>query len=310
MSPPKLPPDIVVFERGWLSSNNILLLGGTHAALVDTGYVTHAEQTLGLLRSVLDEQAPAKLINTHLHSDHCGGNAAVQSHFPGIKTYIPPGQSIFVTNWDPVALSYVPTGQTCPRFGFDALLEPGGSIRLGHRDWQIHAAPGHDPHSIILFQSDLRLLISADALWENGFGVVFPEIEGLSAFDQVAQTLDLIEELNPLLVIPGHGSPFDDVSQALDKARTRLQFFCSEPLRHARYASKVLVKFKLLEFQRLSLSSLHLWMQQTSYLSLLHRLYFSESSFTQWRATILNDLVSSGAARVANESGEMYVLNS
>ena len=46
---------LAVFERGWLSSNNILLHGaeGEHATLIDSGYVTHAEQTLALVRHAL-----------------------------------------------------------------------------------------------------------------------------------------------------------------------------------------------------------------------------------------------------------------
>ena len=34
-----LPPDIRVIERGWLSSNNILLSAGDEVTLVDSGYV-------------------------------------------------------------------------------------------------------------------------------------------------------------------------------------------------------------------------------------------------------------------------------
>ena len=34
---------------------------------------------------------------------------------------------------------------------------------------------GHDPHSVILFEPQDRILISADALWEAGFGVIFPD---------------------------------------------------------------------------------------------------------------------------------------
>jgi len=30
----------------------------------------------------------------------------------------------------------------------------------------------------MLFEPDRRILISADALWQNGFGAIFPEIEG------------------------------------------------------------------------------------------------------------------------------------
>ena len=47
-----LPDDIRVFERGWLSSNNILLLGQDNTALVDSGYASHAPQTLALAPAV------------------------------------------------------------------------------------------------------------------------------------------------------------------------------------------------------------------------------------------------------------------
>jgi glyoxylase-like metal-dependent hydrolase (beta-lactamase superfamily II) len=57
------------------------------------------------------------------------------------------------------------------------------------RAWEVHAAPGHDPHSIILFDPISRTLISADALWENGFGIAFPELAGEPSFGEVAATL-------------------------------------------------------------------------------------------------------------------------
>ena len=40
-----LPASMRVFERGWLSSNNVFFIDATHAALVDSGYATHAPQT-------------------------------------------------------------------------------------------------------------------------------------------------------------------------------------------------------------------------------------------------------------------------
>jgi glyoxylase-like metal-dependent hydrolase (beta-lactamase superfamily II) len=76
-----LPLTMRVFERGWLSSNNILLHGsdGEGATLIDSGYVSHAEQTLALVRHALRPgQTLARIVNTHLHSDHCGGNALLK----------------------------------------------------------------------------------------------------------------------------------------------------------------------------------------------------------------------------------------
>jgi glyoxylase-like metal-dependent hydrolase (beta-lactamase superfamily II) len=53
MTPPRLPPPMRVFERGWLSSNSILFIGPDETALVDTGYVTHAAQTVALVRRAI-----------------------------------------------------------------------------------------------------------------------------------------------------------------------------------------------------------------------------------------------------------------
>jgi glyoxylase-like metal-dependent hydrolase (beta-lactamase superfamily II) len=293
-----LPDDIRVLERGWLSSNNVLLLGTAGSALVDSGYASHAPQTQALVNAALGMRPLSLLVNTHLHSDHCGGNAALQAAHPALRTLIPPGQAEQVRRWDAVALSYAPTGQSCPAFRFDDVLQPGATLRLGERDWQIHAAPGHDPHSVILFEPESRLLISADALWENGFGVVFPEIEGIEAFDEVGATLDLIEALQPRLVIPGHGPVFQQVTTALASARQRLAQFRADPRRHARHAAKVLLKFKLLELQQVSLSEFLPWMTQTEYIALLHSAHFRQYNFTAWLNDLLQELVRAGAARI------------
>jgi glyoxylase-like metal-dependent hydrolase (beta-lactamase superfamily II) len=258
---------VTVLERGWLSSNNILIRGEKGpSALIDSGYASHARQTVELVTNLLLGQPLHLLLNTHLHSDHCGGNAALQTLFPGMKTHIPPGQAAAVEGWDMDALSYTATGQQCPRFAFDGLLTPGSDLHLGNHIWRVHGAKGHDPHAIVLFQEEERVLISADALWQNGFGVVFPELEGESAFDEVAETLDLIESLDPAVVIPGHGPLFEDVGEALARARSRLTRFRESPAQHLRHAHKVLIKFRLLEWQQITRTALLEWALQTPYL--------------------------------------------
>jgi glyoxylase-like metal-dependent hydrolase (beta-lactamase superfamily II) len=262
---------VTVFERGWLSSNNVLIQGSESTTLVDSGYYTHASQTLSLIQSALKGRGLDMLLNTHLHSDHCGGNAALQTAFPNLKTLIPPGQAESVAAWDPVALTYEPTGQGCPSFGFQGVLEPGTSMMLGEAFWEVHAAKGHDPHSIVLFEPLQKVLISADALWENGFGIVFPELEGAEAFDDVANTLTLIESLAPKIIVPGHGAVFEDVDGALQRARGRLEQFVKDPDKHRRHALKVLIKFKLLEWQRASKPQMLDWYVKTPYLASIER---------------------------------------
>ncbi len=295
-APLPLPPDIHVLERGWLSSNNILLLGKGRATLVDSGYGAHAAQTVALVEGTLAGRELEVLVNTHLHSDHCGGNAALQKRYPKLQTLIPPGLSRHVTHWDPQALSFTPTGQTCPQFRFDRVLVPGSSLQLGAHLWQVHAAPGHDTHSVVLFEPKTRVLLSADALWQRGFGVVFPELEGQDAFAAVGATLDLIESLAPAIVVPGHGHAFDDVARALDNARARLHSFVTQPTRHIQYAVKVLLKFKLLEVQTLPLADLIVWANRSTYFGLVHQREFAHLAFAAWLEKMVAELVRIGAA--------------
>src|SRR5690606_25459623 len=162
-----------------------------------------------------------------------------------------------VAAWDESSLSFAATGQHCPRFGYDATLRPGDSLRLGELDWDVHAAPGHDPRSLIFHCERERLLISADALWENGFGIVFPELAGESGFDEQQAVLDLIARLRVERVLPGHGRMFGDVGTALVRAREKLAAMRSDPARHARHALKVPVKFLLLDVERIDERALH-----------------------------------------------------
>lgn len=300
-----LPEGMHVFERGWLSSNNILFTGGDKTLLIDSGYCTHAEQTLSLVDGALGSRPLDVLVNTHLHSDHCGGNAALQVRYPVLQTWIPPGHAPQVAQWDDVALTYVPTGQLCPRFSFDQTLQPGTDIRFGAADWQIHAASGHDPHSLIFFEPVSRVLISADALWENGFGVVFPELEGANAFSEVAATLALIGRLNPKTVIPGHGRMFSYTPGILGKAYQRLEAFTASPIRHARHAVKVLLKFKLLEVQRQSTTEFTQWAMATAYFQQIRERFFADIPMRPWIEQLCNELVAAG---VAGQEGE-YLFN-
>ena len=299
-NPLSLPVGMTVLERGWLSANNIVFAAAPGdmegSAVVDTGYVSHSTQTLALIDNALQGQPLARILNTHLHSDHCGGNAALQQTYPQVQTFIAPGQAEQVRSWNESALSYAPTGQECPRFVITGLLQPGSNVRLSGRDWQVHAAPGHDPHSVILFEPESRTLISADALWENGFGVVFPEIEGVDAFDEVAATLDVIEQLQPQSIVPGHGSIFTGVDAALALARKRLDGFVQSPERHASYAAKVLLKYKLLEWQQIALADLLAWAQATPYFGMLHARHFADQAEGEWLHSLVADLVRSGAA--------------
>jgi glyoxylase-like metal-dependent hydrolase (beta-lactamase superfamily II) len=247
----RLPDSLLVLERGWLSANNILFFEGDDATLVDSGYVTHADQTVGLVGHALRGRRLKRLINTHSHSDHIGGNAALQARF-GCEIIVPAGLHATFAEWDENALLLSPLGQQATRFQHDSLIGAGDEVGMGGLNWQALAVPGHDMEALAYYNPEKRILISGDALWENGFGVIFPELLGEA--DGLASTRATLETLSRLpidVVIPGHGSPFAEVDEAFERAFRRVDRFAADIDKLAWHAIKVIVSFAMMERRRL-----------------------------------------------------------
>jgi glyoxylase-like metal-dependent hydrolase (beta-lactamase superfamily II) len=291
-----LPASMQVFERGWLSANNILFIGRDGSTLVDTGYLTHAPQTLALVEHALQGRPLDRIVNTHLHSDHCGGNAVLQDAF-GCRIAIPVFEADKVRAWDEDALSYRATGQQCARFMFDETIAPGDLVTMGDMNWQALAAPGHDPHALLFWCEAEGILLSGDALWQNGFGVIFPELAGEPGFGEVRATLDLIASLEPCLVIPGHGAPFTDVDAALQRAYGRLDYLSFDPVRNAENAVKVLLKFLLIERRTMPLAEVEALFETVPLLVLARERFLPRpaAELAQWTVRALEK---AGAAQL------------
>ncbi len=246
-----LPPQIRVLERGWLSSNNIVFHEGNEATLVDSGYLTHADQTLALLDQALEGRTLARLVNTHSHSDHIGGNASVRRAH-GCRISVPEGMAPAVRDWDEDALLLASAYQRAEPFEFDATIAPGDELEMGGIAWRALHVPGHDMHALAYYAPAERILISGDALWQDGFGVMFAELHGdSSGLPAQRRTLELLRELDVRAVIPGHGAPFADFAEAVERAFQRLAAFEQSPERMAKSAMKALFTFTLLEKRRM-----------------------------------------------------------
>lgn len=297
---PALPPEITVLERGWLSANNILCLEGEEATLVDSGYVTHAPQTVALVGRVLDGRRLSQLVNTHSHSDHIGGNAALQAAF-GCRVSVPAGLSATIAEWNEDALLLSPLGQQAARFQHDGVIHAGEEIEMGGLVWQAIAVPGHDMDALAYYNPEKRLLISGDALWENGFGVVFPELLGeADGLQATRDTLDLLGRLAIDAVIPGHGAPFADVDGALARARRRLDSFAADIERLAWHALKVIVTFHLLEKRRVRREDFVPTLASMSFLESVNHRYLNLDD-ERLAARLLAELKAAGA--LAEEDG-------
>ncbi|WP_298311496.1 MBL fold metallo-hydrolase [Propionivibrio sp.] len=303
-----LPDSLLVLERGWLSSNNIVFFEGEQAAVIDSGYLTHAAQTLALLAHALDGRRLTRLLNTHSHSDHIGGNAAVVQSF-GCQVIVPSGIDAMIAEWDEEALLLSPLGQSAARFQHDATIAEGDQVELGGLVWNAIAVPGHDMDALAFYNGEQRILISGDALWRDGFGVIFSELLGhpddAGGLKATRQTLDKLARLPIDVVIPGHGAPFVEVEDAFDRAYQRLASFERSSERLARHALKVMLAFALMERRQLDCKELPAFLASLSFCQSVNARYlgYEDEALAQW---LTSDLIRAGT--IKNESGVLIAV--
>jgi glyoxylase-like metal-dependent hydrolase (beta-lactamase superfamily II) len=294
-----LPPEIQVLERGWLSSNNILIRDGGAWSLIDSGYVAHAAQTLQLLQHALVGEPLVRVINTHCHSDHMGGNAALQRAY-GCRTSIPLGEAPAIAAWDDATLMLSYTGQSAERFRYDDTISAGDRLQLGGLEWEALAAPGHDMHALMFYSAAARILISGDALWENGFGLIFPELLGQpGGYAGTRATLEAISRLDIATVIPGHGAPFGDVERSLATAFVRLDAYERNPAKLARHALKVMLSFSLMIQRRMALAELPQFLAARPIYGHINQ-RFLHLPETELREYLVRDLERAGALKLVD----------
>jgi glyoxylase-like metal-dependent hydrolase (beta-lactamase superfamily II) len=297
MSAATLPPQLHVFIRDWLSSNNIVLKGRDGAVVIDSGYVQHVPLTLALLasRRGLDGAPLAKLVNTHCHSDHMGGNAAIARAY-GCPIALPASEAPLIEAWDTKTLLLDYADQYADRFVVDETLDAGATYVWGDLEWQALAAPGHDMAALVFYNPEHRILISGDALWRNGYGFVMPPEIDPTAMPATRATLEMLSALDVRVVIPGHGDPFTDVKPALERSFKRFATFEADSERMARHALKVLLTFALLARRQMSLADLPAYVDRVPIFRDFNARFFGLAP-TELAAKLVGELERVGAVR-------------
>jgi glyoxylase-like metal-dependent hydrolase (beta-lactamase superfamily II) len=297
----QLPGGVRVGVRDWLSANHIFLQGASGKVIIDTGYLGHAATTRAYVEAAFGEFALDLIVNTHAHSDHMGCNAFLQrwTHAP---IAVPAGEAEAILKWDERALWLSYADQQCERFTPQVLLHAGQMYEWGDIAWQAISAPGHDDGTLIFYNAQHCILISADALWQNGFGTIFPQAVDASVISRTRASLESIAALDIDWVIPGHGAPFQDVSEALRNAHSRLDAFAADDLRAARSMVRVMFIYSVLARGKLPLATMAQYVQSVPCLREFNDqfLRMSPVAFSDW---LLGQAISTGSARI--EAGEL-----
>jgi glyoxylase-like metal-dependent hydrolase (beta-lactamase superfamily II) len=224
-----------------------------------------------------------------------GGNAAVKERY-GCPIELPAGETPLIDAWDEQTLLLAYTDQYAPRFSYDATIRPGETRVWGDLEWRALAAPGHDMGALVFFNPEHGILVSGDALWEDGYGFVMPKEIDPQALPAARATLEMLGELDVRLVIPGHGEPFTEVGAALGRALERTAALEADSLRVARHALKVILMFALLDQRRLSLAGLPSYVERVGIYRDFNALYFRLSG-AALAEVLVGALERAGAAR-------------
>ena len=287
-------------ERDWLSANHVMFRDDGNATLIDSGYGKFNDITFAKVDAVLDDWGNPSLnriINTHIHSDHIGGNAELQRAHPGCSITVPVDEQPALVNWDAPEQMLSYADQAAERFAWDDVIEPGQTVQLGGEAWQAIATPGHDMGSLVFYSPKLRILISADALWENGFGFVPPQAIDAKPLAAQRATLKRLAKLDVALVIPGHGPMFTDFSGALARASAKLEAFAADDLRIAKSVVKGMFIYSMMWRGEMPLADVPSYVSRIG----VHRDYnaqffrMSDEAFADW---LVGEAVRAGKVRV------------
>ncbi len=291
-----LPPNISFIERDWLSANHVMFRDNESATLIDSGYGRFNDITLGKVDAVLEtwDCSPLdRIINTHIHSDHIGGNAELQRTHPGCSIAVPAEEQPALANWDSPQQMLSYADQECERFAWDDVIEPGQQIQLGGESWHSIATPGHDMGSLVFYSPKLRILISADALWEHSSGFVPPQAIDPNPLAAQRATFKRLAELDVALVIPGHGPMFTDFSGALSRASAKLEVFAEDDLKIAKSVVKGMFIYSMMWRKEMALADVSAYLARIG----VHRDYnaqffkMSDEGYADW---LINEAVRAG----------------
>jgi glyoxylase-like metal-dependent hydrolase (beta-lactamase superfamily II) len=169
--------------------NNTYLLPGREPTLIDAGVGQPGH--LAAIERALDGRDLARVIVTHIHSDHIQGLPALRERWPGLRACKLP--------WPERDAAYAPDWQA---------LRDDEEVAAGDGQLRVVHTPGHSPDHICLWDAASRTLFGGDLLVQGGT-VLIPASSGGRLVAYLA-ALARVAALSPSRVLPAHGPAIDD----------------------------------------------------------------------------------------------------
>lgn len=262
MSGQPLPKGMRFIERGWLSSNHLVIDAPEGPILIDTGHFRDQETTLERLRTAgVEPKSLSLIVNTHIHPDHWGGNRRLvelsgASIACGSRTADAFAHNDLRAMWAEYFGDNLYHDRSQIPLTANLIWHIGDSVQLGRFDFEVLAAPGHAPDSIALWQKEHGVLVSADALHDGDCGVLHTAVHGPQVVAEALETARSFRSLDARVAVPGHGPLIRNVADAIDRLEQRLLGFQEDPSKLGRHLCGRVLMSSILAIQPVTLETL------------------------------------------------------
>ena len=192
---------------GW-NSNSAFVVTDAGVLLFDSGSSTAIGIAIRKTIAAVTPQPVRWIVNSHAHGDHWLGNAAfadsVERIFASaeVAAAIEAGCSAWVERFDEMTGGITGDSRILPP---DSIVEQPMELSLGGEEIRFMLSGGsHSPGDLMLWLPRQQVLIAGDVIYSD-------RMPSTNAGDlrQWIETLSQLQQLQPRVVVPGHGAVTD-----------------------------------------------------------------------------------------------------
>lgn len=289
-------------ERGYLNGNHFVYRS-EQPVLIDTGYVSDFNITEKIITSLgVNIEDVRRIIGTHCHCDHIGGNRLIQDR-SGCDIAMHRIGKHFIDTKDDWSTWWTYYHQKADFFNCTQTLEDGDVISIGPHEFQVIYTPGHSADGIVLYNPKEKILLSSDTLWQNDLPVITIRIEGSRALFSFQESLEKIESLNVNRVYPGHGKPFTQFKDAVASCKDKLNRYLKHPERIGTDLLKKIMIYTLMMHLSVQADTFFDHLMETWWFKETVDLYFNKDYETKYQQ-ILESFLARGI--VKQKEGQFF----
>lgn len=173
------------------------------AAIVDCGALFPQEEER-IDAFVNDNQLKIKyILNTHLHLDHCFGNAWAAERYGVLPMAHRDDETLLARMGEQARMFGLPFEVRTEKLG--GYLEDGDVLKLGDNEIRVIHTPGHSRGGLCFYIPAAGWLVSGDSLFEGSIGRT--DLEGGSYATLIKSITERLLILpDETVVYPGHGA--------------------------------------------------------------------------------------------------------